>query len=220
MCIAQPVVRNSRSSHTEFAARNRFCKRTAPSAALQVVRNHVAGLMLGFAPVREAFADRLSEVSIGYPDSSLTYRRAKSPGGPRPGGRAPVRSDEAPIGSEATPRCALCADSTADVDALLDEFRDLLSPARREPFQQGGIWRPTRRLRQRRGPFQRRVERSRVSENVAPQLRRRGCSCPSIGRYGHLMPASDFSSRRERSGTIETQKPARARPSALGWDTL
>ena len=62
--------------------------------AKQTIRNHVASLIFGLAPVRHAMANMLSEVSVGYPDSPLNRSCDFEHAGPAPGKRAPIRKDE------------------------------------------------------------------------------------------------------------------------------
>ena len=57
----------------------------------QSIRNHIASLVFGLAPVRDMMADALTEVSIGYPDSPLSMHGASVNGGPHAGQRAPIR---------------------------------------------------------------------------------------------------------------------------------
>ncbi|MBD5654287.1 MAG: FAD-dependent monooxygenase, partial [Candidatus Eremiobacteraeota bacterium] len=74
---------------------------TMNNPVLQSVRNHAIALLLGLPAVRLALADRLSELTIGYPDSVLTHAAGRANGGPRPGARAPARGGERPAGSGA-----------------------------------------------------------------------------------------------------------------------
>src|SRR3984957_979281 len=72
--------------------------------AKQAIRNHVASLVFGLAPVRHAMANMLSEVSVGYPDSPLNQSYDFQHAGPAPGERAPIRNGETPVGAGSTPR--------------------------------------------------------------------------------------------------------------------
>ena len=42
------------------------------SGVLQELRNHVASLVFGLSPVRKVMANKMAELSIGYPHSPLT----------------------------------------------------------------------------------------------------------------------------------------------------
>jgi hypothetical protein len=62
------------------------------------VRNLVGHLMLGLVPVQHAFADTMTEVTIGYPDSPLNGPSLDG-AGPRPGERVVPVSGQTPVGS-------------------------------------------------------------------------------------------------------------------------
>ena len=110
------------------------------SGVLQELRNHVASLVFGLAPVRKTMANKLAELSIGYPDSPLTRpgphghaarRRGTSAGhGPRPSGRGRL---------QATFRILRRRADSAGA-ALIARHRDLLEPEIRAPFAENGIW--------------------------------------------------------------------------------
>lgn len=106
--------------------------------ALQFVRNHVAGLLLGLGPLHRKAVDKLTELSIGYPDSPLNS------GGhghdPAPGERAPIRADELPVGAGRSPRFALFAAASEDAAELVAKYPDLLEPSLRSPFGNSGAW--------------------------------------------------------------------------------
>jgi hypothetical protein len=108
----------------------------------QTVRNHVASLVFGLSAVRNAAADAMTELSIGYPHSPLNGGGAHPHGGPAEGDRAPVREQEQPVGAGAMPLFALFADAGSDGGAasLAARYSQLLEPEVRRPFQDGGIW--------------------------------------------------------------------------------
>ncbi len=106
----------------------------------QAIRNHLASLVFGFAPARQAMADEMSEVSIGYPESPLTVQGGHVHDGPHAGQRAPIRADEPPVGAGGTPRFALFAESDETTAALLAQYPELLEPNVRKPFEPGGLW--------------------------------------------------------------------------------
>jgi 2-polyprenyl-6-methoxyphenol hydroxylase-like FAD-dependent oxidoreductase len=110
---------------------------TLKGEMLQALRNRVASLVLGLAPVRRAMNKTLAELSIGYPDSPLTeYRHHRK--GPAAGERAPVMAS--PVGAGDTPRFALFAAADTEAAALLTRYSRLLEPTTRPPFAEGGIW--------------------------------------------------------------------------------
>ncbi len=106
----------------------------------QAIRNHVAGLVFGLAPVRSLLADTVTEISIGYAESPLNAKGGHVSGGPAAGERAPLRAGEAPVGAGGTPRFALFCEPGEEASRLLARHPDLLEPAVREPFSEGGLW--------------------------------------------------------------------------------
>lgn len=106
----------------------------------QSIRNHVAALLFGLAPARRLMANKLTELSIGYPRSPLTLPGPHDHRGPAPGERAPVKDAGAPVGAGDTPRFALFAHADADAAACIARHRDLLEPTVRAPFAEDGIW--------------------------------------------------------------------------------
>ena len=108
-------------------------------AALQTVRNNVASLLFGLAPVRRAMANTLAELSVGYPDSPLNGA-GDGARGPRPGERAPVTGGDPPVGAGDSPRFALFAEPSEAAAAVIARHRDLLEPACRPPFDGQGVW--------------------------------------------------------------------------------
>jgi 2-polyprenyl-6-methoxyphenol hydroxylase-like FAD-dependent oxidoreductase len=105
----------------------------------QVVRNATARLVLGLSPVRHGVADKLTEVTIGYPDSPLNGHDAHFHG-PAPGDRVPPRAGEAPVGAGDTPRFVLFADDPASVFEVADRFPRLVDPVIRPALAEGGVW--------------------------------------------------------------------------------
>jgi 2-polyprenyl-6-methoxyphenol hydroxylase-like FAD-dependent oxidoreductase len=110
------------------------------SGVMQAVRNHVASLVFGLAPVCETMANKLAELSIGYPESPLTRQSRHSHAGPAPGQRAPILDTAHPVGAGDTPRFALFAQSDSEGAALIARHGDLLEPQIRPPFAEGNIW--------------------------------------------------------------------------------
>jgi 2-polyprenyl-6-methoxyphenol hydroxylase-like FAD-dependent oxidoreductase len=108
--------------------------------AKQSIRNYVASLIFGLNPVKHAMANMLSEVSVGYAESPLTWSHDSQHAEPAPGQRAPIREGEPPVGEGSTPRFALFA---ADGDALATtakEFTDIVEPTLRTPYHADGLW--------------------------------------------------------------------------------
>ena len=98
-----------------------------------------ASLVFGLSPVRKAMANKLAELSIGYPDSPLT-RPGRTARGPAPGERAPVTDTGHPVGAGSTPRFALFAQADAGRRGANCPHRDVLEPDVRAPFDDDGIW--------------------------------------------------------------------------------
>src|SRR6202167_3375211 len=113
---------------------------TLKNPTLQNIRNHVVHFMFGLSTIQNAFADSMTEVSIGYPNSPLNVHDGNTHGGPKPGERAPIRDEEAPVGSGKTPRCALFADDTPASGALFAKYPALLESPVRRPYSEQGIW--------------------------------------------------------------------------------
>lgn len=106
----------------------------------QAVRNVIGHLMLGLVPVQQKFADTMTEVSIGYPDSPLNGPSLSSHVGPKPGERLAPMAGQTPIGSGGTPRFALLAEPSVATSSLLANFGALLDPDMRQPFQKDSFW--------------------------------------------------------------------------------
>jgi 2-polyprenyl-6-methoxyphenol hydroxylase-like FAD-dependent oxidoreductase len=100
----------------------------------QYIRNHVASLVLGFAPATHTMANLLSEITIGYSDSPLNARTQHAPGGIKPGKRAPIRQNEPLAGSGDTPRFVLFAESGSIPAGLLQKCNGFLDATPRTPF--------------------------------------------------------------------------------------
>ena len=106
----------------------------------QATRNAFGSVIFGLAPARRAIADTLTEVSMGYEHSPLNGSEDRSFPGPGPGERMPPRDGETPYGSGDTPRFALCADPSAEVNEPLETYAHLLEPQLRPPFGRRCIW--------------------------------------------------------------------------------
>jgi 2-polyprenyl-6-methoxyphenol hydroxylase-like FAD-dependent oxidoreductase len=100
----------------------------------QYIRNHVASLIFGFAPVQHAMTNVLSEITVGYSDSPLNGHQQPTHDGVKPGKRAPIRRNETPVGSGDIPRFALFAESENPPAGLMQRYRGLLEATPRTPF--------------------------------------------------------------------------------------
>jgi 2-polyprenyl-6-methoxyphenol hydroxylase-like FAD-dependent oxidoreductase len=103
------------------------------------LRNIVGHFALGLAPVQHAFADKMTQVSVGYPNSPLNGGSFGSHG-PRPGERVEPRRGEAPFGVGDAPRFALLASPSQTASDLLARFPWLFESAARPPPDPNGVW--------------------------------------------------------------------------------
>jgi 2-polyprenyl-6-methoxyphenol hydroxylase-like FAD-dependent oxidoreductase len=100
---------------------------TLRSPVLQTIRNVVGHAILGLAPAQRAFADNMSELSIGYPHSPLNGTSLMQDG-PKPGQRLAPVENRKPVGSGDIPRFALMAAPSPEVSQLLTRFTKVLDP--------------------------------------------------------------------------------------------
>jgi 2-polyprenyl-6-methoxyphenol hydroxylase-like FAD-dependent oxidoreductase len=105
----------------------------------QYIRNHIASLVLGFAPVTHAMSNVLSEITIGYSDSPLNGQTQHAHDGLKPGKRAPIRQNEPPVGSGDTPRFVLFAESNDMAAGLMPKYDSLLEATPRAPFSSDSL---------------------------------------------------------------------------------
>jgi hypothetical protein len=110
---------------------------TLRNPVAQSVRNLVGHVMLGLAPVQQAFADTMTEVSIGYPASPLNGPSLR--GVPAPGERVVPAADQIPAGAGGAPLFALFAERTPAVADLLRQLGGLLDREVRRPVREGAI---------------------------------------------------------------------------------
>jgi hypothetical protein len=106
----------------------------------QAIRNHVASLILGLAPVRKMAANIATELSIGYPKSPLTVHGSHEQKEPAAGERAPVHEGDGPIGAGAIPKFVLFADDHEGTRELIQRYSAIVDPDLRPPFHKGGLW--------------------------------------------------------------------------------
>ena len=104
----------------------------------QSLRNTVGHLLLGLAPVQHTFANKMAEVSVAYPHSSLNGPALS--GGPRPGTRFAPIAGQSPPGSGARARFALFAAPTAAAAGLIERFSSVLEPDLRPPIREQALW--------------------------------------------------------------------------------
>lgn len=113
---------------------------TLKNHGAQALRNRIAHLVFGLSPVRHAFAENMSEVSIGYPASPLNGPGMHFTSGPAPGERVAPVAGAVAVGAGRVPRFALFANADAASARLLARFPELLEPAARAPLSRGGAW--------------------------------------------------------------------------------
>ncbi|WP_293868259.1 FAD-dependent monooxygenase [uncultured Alsobacter sp.] len=110
---------------------------TTKNPFLRLVRNTVAHVAFGIPGIEHAFAQTMTELSIGYPESPLTSGSAAGLDGPRPGQR--LLADR-PFGTGELPRFALLAAATEPALRLLQSYPALLEADLREPPDRAGAW--------------------------------------------------------------------------------
>lgn len=107
---------------------------------VQTVRDMLGRVLFGFAPVRQAMAETMTEVSIGYEHSPLNGPKAHGIGGPKAGERVVPVAGQAPAGAGNRPCFALFTETSGAVTQLLEKFRDVLDPNVRPPLHPEGMW--------------------------------------------------------------------------------
>lgn len=112
---------------------------TMKNPVAQTLRNLVGHIMLGLSPVQHAFADKMTEVTLGYPKSPLNGP-CLAVADPKPGQRVGPVSGQVPVGAGSAPRFALFAANTTDTADLLGRFPGLLDRDIRPPIHEGGMW--------------------------------------------------------------------------------
>jgi 2-polyprenyl-6-methoxyphenol hydroxylase-like FAD-dependent oxidoreductase len=103
------------------------------------LRNIVGRVAFGLAPVQHAFADQMSQVSVGYPESPMNGPRHGSLH-PRPGQRMAPIAGGSPFGAGDEPRFTLLASSSPAVTDLLASYPKLLNGALVAPPTPDGVW--------------------------------------------------------------------------------
>jgi 2-polyprenyl-6-methoxyphenol hydroxylase-like FAD-dependent oxidoreductase len=102
-------------------------------------RNLVGQIALGFAPVRHAFADQMSQVSVGYPESPMNGGGHRSLH-PAPGQRMAPIAGSPPFGAGNVPRFTLLASPSPDVADILATYRGLVNDTLGAPCSPDGVW--------------------------------------------------------------------------------
>jgi 2-polyprenyl-6-methoxyphenol hydroxylase-like FAD-dependent oxidoreductase len=112
---------------------------TLHNPVAEELRNLVGRVALGFAPVRHAVVDTMSQVSVGYPESPMNGPR-HGPLHPRPGQRMAPIAGAPPFGAGHEPRFTLLASSSPAVAGVLSSFPKLLNAALGPPPDENGVW--------------------------------------------------------------------------------
>jgi 2-polyprenyl-6-methoxyphenol hydroxylase-like FAD-dependent oxidoreductase len=103
------------------------------------LRNIVGRVAFGLAPVQHAFADQMSQVAVGYPESPMNGRGHGS-FHPAPGHRMAPINGRPPFGAGAEPRFTLLASSSPAVTDLLASYPKLLNGVLVTPPAADGVW--------------------------------------------------------------------------------
>jgi hypothetical protein len=106
----------------------------------QSIRNHVASLLLGLAPVRKIAANLTTELSIGYPKSPLSIHGSHEQKDPAAGERAPVHAGDKPIGAGSIPKFVLFGENDEGTRQLIERYSSFVDFELRPPFHEGGLW--------------------------------------------------------------------------------
>ena len=101
---------------------------TLRNPVAEELRNIVGRVALGLAPVQHAFADQMSQVSVGYPESPMNGPRHGS-FRPAPGQRMAPIAGGPPFGAGDEPRFTLLASPSPAVAGLLASYPKLLNAA-------------------------------------------------------------------------------------------
>ncbi|MBB2205880.1 FAD-dependent monooxygenase [Gluconacetobacter takamatsuzukensis] len=103
----------------------------------QRLRGFVAHRILAFPKVRRAIVDRLSEITLAYPDSPLNTGSAKGLHGPAPGRRF---MPDGPVQVANAPRFVLYAREDVAARAMIARHPSLLDFRLHMPPDENGIW--------------------------------------------------------------------------------
>jgi FAD binding domain len=103
------------------------------------LRNVVGRVAFGLAPVQHAFANQMSQVSVGYPESPMNGPRHGSLH-PGPGQRMAPIAGGPPFGTGDEPRFTLLASPSPAVANLLASYPKLLNGVFVTPPDAKGVW--------------------------------------------------------------------------------
>jgi hypothetical protein len=112
---------------------------TLHNPVAEELRNLVGRIALGFAPVRHAVVDQMSQVSVGYPESPMNGP-AHGSFHPAPGQRMAPIAGRPSFGAGDAPRFTLLALPAPAVASLLESFPQLLSSTLGTPPDAKGVW--------------------------------------------------------------------------------
>jgi 2-polyprenyl-6-methoxyphenol hydroxylase-like FAD-dependent oxidoreductase len=110
------------------------------SPVAQTVRDLLARVLFGLAPVERKMVETMTEVSIGYAQSPLNGAHVSGVGGPRPGQRVRPIAGQTPPGTGNRPRFALFAERHEAIGRLLAEHAGLLDSDVRPAINANGVW--------------------------------------------------------------------------------
>ncbi|MFO1147583.1 MAG: FAD-dependent monooxygenase [Alsobacter sp.] len=110
---------------------------TTKNPLLRLVRNTVAHFAFGVPGVEHTFAETLTELSVGYPESPLNSGSSAGLDGPKPGQRMLAGPS---FGTGEAPRFALVAAAAPPALSLLQRYPVLLETSLREPPDPAGAW--------------------------------------------------------------------------------
>jgi hypothetical protein len=102
------------------------------------LRNFVGQIALGFAPVRNAFADQISQVSVGHPKSPMNGGEHRSLH-PAPRQRMAPIAGSPPFNAGNVPRFTILASPSLDVTEVLGTYPGLLSDKLGGRLRQTGV---------------------------------------------------------------------------------
>ena len=112
---------------------------TLRNPVAEELRNIVGHVALGLTPIQHAFANQITQVSVGYPESPMNGPKHGSLR-PAPGQRMAPLADSAPFGAGDIPRFTLLAASSPSVTRLLAAYPRLLNGALVTPPAPDGVW--------------------------------------------------------------------------------
>jgi hypothetical protein len=112
---------------------------TLRNPVAEEIRNVVGRIAFGLTPVQHAFANQMSQLSVGYPESPMNGSRHRS-FHPGPGERMAPIAGGAPFGAGDEPRFTLLASASPAVAGMLSAFPRLLGEKLGPPPDVNGAW--------------------------------------------------------------------------------